>query len=337
MNRSCLLIIMFFTLVHCAGRQAASHIEMDSHFENGIMFFEEKNYLRAEREFIEAISSNDHVLQSNIYLGEMYLDWGRYDESVARFKKVLKSDPYSAAALTGLAKVAIKENRLNEALQKLEEVIALDENYVEAIYFAGKIHAQQGSKDEAKVYFRRVLELKPGDIRAQLGLRELVDENSSVHVSSDLEYRADVTRAELANFIDVTFEIVIHDTNSNIKIADLDNDDVESSILDIVSNNIMQLENAKFRPRALVRRGELAQIGLNLLVYATNDRSLYQSFINVKSPYRDVSVDQSYFNAVILLTTYNIFELSESRLFEPERFVTGEEVVEFIKKLQVFL
>ena len=56
----------------------------------GKKFLKEKNYLEAEKIFLNLIKNNNDLLLSNFYLGGIYFELDNYDKSKLYYEKALK-------------------------------------------------------------------------------------------------------------------------------------------------------------------------------------------------------------------------------------------------------
>ncbi|MBN1154988.1 tetratricopeptide repeat protein [candidate division KSB1 bacterium] len=315
-----------------------SDISLDSdssgHYETGVVLYEKKDYIHATQELKRAIAANDHVLDSRILLGNIYLEWGRLKEAADNYEHALRVDRYSIDALIGVARLYIKQNRIPEALKALHDVVKLDDYAVTAHYLLGEIYLDRNELARAEVHFRKVLEIEPQHPGAQLKLRGIMHEDNDDAVPDRLIHKDTITRAELAQYIVAYFNIERDRSTTVEDMIDIKGHKAREAILTVVDRGVMRPMNSRFSPNDWVKRGELAQVGLNLLITQTADSSWDSGFSGVSSPYLDVHNDHDYFNAVIMLTTYGVFDPSVSGLFEPSRYVSGEEVIDFITRLQ---
>ena len=64
----------------------------------GKKFLKEKNYIEAEKIFLNLIKHNNDLLLSNFYLGGIYFELDNYDKSKLYYENCLKLKPNSITA-----------------------------------------------------------------------------------------------------------------------------------------------------------------------------------------------------------------------------------------------
>ena len=98
-------------------------------------------------------------------------DWttrnGRWDLARRMYFEAQKREPQSAAAATGLGRVALLENNLPQAETFFMQALEMSKNYPPALYNLGVLQAQtEGHGDQAREYFRQYLAAAPQGLRA---------------------------------------------------------------------------------------------------------------------------------------------------------------------------
>jgi tetratricopeptide (TPR) repeat protein len=105
------------------------------------------------------------VLASELGLIEMAL--GRTAEAGTHLHRALDLNPENSHALLGMANLAIGRKDFRSAEGRLLDVLKLDPDDVEANFDLGALYAQNlGQPGKAAPYWRRFLELQPGDSEA---------------------------------------------------------------------------------------------------------------------------------------------------------------------------
>ena len=98
-------------------------------------------------------------------------DWttrnGRRDWARRMYFEVQKREPQSAAAATGLGRVALLEGNLPQAETFFMQALEMSKDYPPALYNLGVLHAQMdGHGEQAGEYFRKYLAAAPQNERA---------------------------------------------------------------------------------------------------------------------------------------------------------------------------
>ena len=95
----------------------------------------------------------------------------RYEEEAAVYRRGLRTDGEEAYYFLG---VALKNlNRLDEAIQMLQEATRINPSYARAHTQLGEIRSGRGETDAAREEFRRALASDPGDAAARAGIARL--------------------------------------------------------------------------------------------------------------------------------------------------------------------
>lgn len=127
--------------------------------EVGKKFVKEKNYIKAEKIFLNLLKNNNNALLSNFFLGGIYFELDEYDKSKLHYNKALKLNKNSKEILINLAFLEQSYGNLTEAKKIYEEIIKLDPNYIEAYYRLYLLNSKN-LKIEQEAKFRRIMEDK---------------------------------------------------------------------------------------------------------------------------------------------------------------------------------
>ena len=100
----------------------------------GKKFLQEKNYIEAEKIFLNLIKNNNDLLLSNFYLGGIYFELDNYDKSKLYYEKALKLKKNSKEVLINLAFLEQTYGKFISAKKIYENLIELYPNYLEAYY-----------------------------------------------------------------------------------------------------------------------------------------------------------------------------------------------------------
>ncbi len=93
-----------------------------------------------------------------------------------------------------------------------------------------------------------------------------------------------------------------------------------------------------FRPDELIQRVHLAMTLQNIVILVTGNNSLYTAFINTPSNYTDVKRTHYAYNAIRLVTEYEIMPVpATSDRFDLDGTVSGFDALLALRNLQGYL
>ncbi len=140
---------------------------------------------------VEDVPGDYHVRTGNYRLED-----GQYDQAIAEFELALGQSPRHREAHFGLAVTYLRMDRLEDAVAKLDEVVAIDPAFGPAYANRGIVQDRLGRHQAAITDYRRAVELDPelaeGPSWIWRFLRNVSDQPPTI---AD---RADYLEAELA-------------------------------------------------------------------------------------------------------------------------------------------
>jgi len=98
---------------------------------------------------------------AQIRLGDAYLRSDRVDDAERAYRKALETDPFSAFAYLGSARVAVVRDRFEEAADQVESAIEVRDDFREAHRLAAQVYSRLGKPEQARLETERAGE--PGD------------------------------------------------------------------------------------------------------------------------------------------------------------------------------
>jgi tetratricopeptide (TPR) repeat protein len=100
-------------------------------------------------------------------IGEWTTRHGRWDLARRMYFEAQKREPQSAAAATGLGRIALLEGNPSQAETFFMQALEMRKDYPPALYNLGVLHAQmEGHGEQAREYFRQYLLVAPQGERA---------------------------------------------------------------------------------------------------------------------------------------------------------------------------
>jgi arylsulfatase A-like enzyme/Flp pilus assembly protein TadD len=98
---------------------------------------------------------------------------GKFDDGIAKVRKVLAADPQVTEAHTMLGNMHVKAGRLDEAISAYRQALAVDPEHEGAAWSLALAYRQAGKLDEARAGFDRVFQLNPRGAKPLYQLAEL--------------------------------------------------------------------------------------------------------------------------------------------------------------------
>lgn len=114
----------------------------------------------------------------------------RVDEAMAKIEKVLAQDPGILEAHYILGNLYTKKHELDQALQAYQAALARDPEYTPALFGLASTYRDLGRPEDAKAGFRRLIEIDPRDNRAYYMLAKIHAEKNEFGPALELLKKA---------------------------------------------------------------------------------------------------------------------------------------------------
>ena len=124
--------------------------------ETGKKFLNEKNYLEAEKIFLNLLNKDENLLLVNYCLGGIYFELDKYDKSKLHYKNCLKLKPNSIQTLINLANLEETHGKLESAKEIYEKLISLFPENIRA-YYGIYILGEKYLKNEYETVFKNIV------------------------------------------------------------------------------------------------------------------------------------------------------------------------------------
>ena len=102
--------------------------------ETGKKFVKERNYLEAEKIFINLLNKDKNLMLVNYFLGKIYFELQNYNKSKFHYENSLKYNPNSKKILINLAYLEQSYGKLEEAKSIYQKLLTLNPYYIETYY-----------------------------------------------------------------------------------------------------------------------------------------------------------------------------------------------------------
>lgn len=130
----------------------------------------------AEQSYKQSIALRPDYFPAYISLSDAWERSGRFDEAIALYQPIFERIQNNPDLLYRLGRLVYNRQRTKEETREAEalwqKVVSIQPGYANAWYSLGIAAEKRGAGAEAAGYFRKVLELNPGNEEAQKKLRE---------------------------------------------------------------------------------------------------------------------------------------------------------------------
>ncbi len=125
------------------------------------LLMSEKKFDNAEQELKMLTSRFPRDWRSWNSLSNFYIRQNRGDGGIAAANQFVALRPDTAESFKSLGQAQLQKGDYDAALGSLKKALALDKDYLTAVYLLGKTYQAKGMKNEARESYLRTLELNP--------------------------------------------------------------------------------------------------------------------------------------------------------------------------------
>jgi len=129
--------------------------------------------------FQQAIHINPHRAAAYINIGAIYNRLGEFDLAVDYLQKGIQRDRRSIEGFFNLGTAYRRQKEFKMAISALKEVLRLNSREWDAYYQIGKIYRDQKNLTQEIFYYRKALDIDPGNERVKRSLDDAVKEQQS--------------------------------------------------------------------------------------------------------------------------------------------------------------
>lgn len=146
------------------------------HLYKGEMYLSMRDTVKAIQEYecMAAVASDSKTTQYNT--AALLMELGQIERAAKYFQRALALDPTMTICYYGLGKIAMRSNRLNEAIGYYQQALAQRQEgfaYDRVYNDLGLVYARKGELPLAVRAWRRALQINPNSLFAQRNLRSI--------------------------------------------------------------------------------------------------------------------------------------------------------------------
>ena len=121
--------------------------------ETGKKFVKERNYIEAEKIFLNLLKKGENLMLVNYFLGIIYFELQNYKKSKFYYENSLKQNPNSKEILINLAYLEQSYGKLEEAKNIYQKLLSLNPYYIETYYRMYLLNSNYLKDEYEKLFF----------------------------------------------------------------------------------------------------------------------------------------------------------------------------------------
>ena len=282
-------------------------------------------------------------VQSLIDSGRRAHAAGRLDEARRVLSEALERSPASTVILQELALVALESGQPQAAEDYVRRAIALEPNEPQWEATLGQILEAEGRYADASAAYTRASALDPraewrtrsAELRRRAEMAALPPEFGSLTEATR------VTRAQAAALVGIRLDNLLRSApvRSSDVATDVRTHWAAPWILPVTRAGIMPVfPNHTFQPNAVLSRGDLAALSVELLRLATAGRPVDLAAWQAARPrFEDLPAANVRYPAAALAVAAGVMDVSAGNRFEPTAPASGPELEAAIARIETFL
>ncbi|MEQ8225276.1 MAG: tetratricopeptide repeat protein, partial [Candidatus Eremiobacterota bacterium] len=124
-------------------------LNVEAYYNSGFIYYERKDYIKAEENLKIAVSKNPSHGDSHLYLGNTYYKKDMFFQALDRYKSAIKLKPDCAIAYSNMGAVFNNLEMLEEAENCYLKALEIDPALSEAHLNLGILYQKEGKYDRA--------------------------------------------------------------------------------------------------------------------------------------------------------------------------------------------
>lgn len=122
---------------------------------------------------LDELKADDQQPDLQALRGHALLGLNRVDEGIALFEQILERHAENPGALLGLARIALRDSKHDDAYVLIQRALARQPDDVDALRLKGDLLRLQNKNDDALQVYRQVLKLHPSQMQAHVDIASL--------------------------------------------------------------------------------------------------------------------------------------------------------------------
>lgn len=342
----------------------------DIYTDAGLALLEKGQYDDADREFAWALNKNAKNARAAIGRSLAQIYQGNYDEAVDYLKsgcKYAKQNEDKVFCQVARIRIYTQDKRdkrwFLETKDAFDAATKIDAQNSDAYYYMAFAYRDSLNFDEAGRMFREVIAINDRHVKeaeAEVdAIQKIQKAMATTKTGRKIALADRITRADCAAIIieEIKLEKILSRQDNNIdamteKAKDKKSEKSKLSaakdiaehpfrvhieeVLKLGIKGLGKYPDGSFRPEESVNRAAYAVMMEDILERLTGNAELKKPFQGTPSPFPDVKVDSSYYEAVMVVTSRGIMEKKNpgSDEFAPLLQVSGAEALWIARKLK---
>ncbi len=280
------------------------------------------------------------IVQGQLAAARKAIDAGRYDQARDLYQRAIAASPDSAFLYRELGAVERKQGNDEAALEHFRRAASLDPNDARSLVQIGELLESSGDVDGALNAYRQAAVIEPGPaiderlerVEERVALKRMPAEYRDIPASPQ------ITRADLAALIGVRLESLLQSARhrETALITDARGSWASPWIVAVARAGVMEVyANHTFRPRAAVRRDDLAHAAARLLrLVAERHPEVARRWDAARPRISDVPAGHLSYGDVALDVAAGVMPLQDGDAFHLAAPVTGAEAIRVIQRIE---
>ncbi|MCC7007467.1 MAG: tetratricopeptide repeat protein [Acidobacteria bacterium] len=263
---------------------------------------------------------------------------GRSDDAQRTLEEALALSPSSTVILAELVQLEQQTDALDRAEQHARRLVQLDPGAADSLALLAGVLEGRGKLGEAATYYGRAAAIDPreGWRSKAASLREKAAAADLPEPVRTMASAATITRGDVAAYVGVKLAALLeHAPQRPPQVAtDVRDHWAARWIPPVTRAGVMRIyENHTFQPRAIVRRGDLAQVVASLVELAAAGRPADLTRWRAARPrFADLPVTHVFYRPAALAVTAGTLT-SDAGRFQSTRPATGAELVGAVDRI----